>query len=90
MISKNSFNETKNLLLLKLRINTDLSFLALSPPWQRTYLPVISNPFFFFKLNRSYGPYIIETVRKILVLMTSCLYFLKSGLFVKYDVLTTA
>ena len=22
--------------------------------------------------------------------MTSCLYFLKSGLFVKYDVLTTA
>ena len=47
-------------------------------------------PFFFQKVNRSNGPYIIETVRKILALMISCLFLLWSGLFVKYDVLTAA
>ena len=39
--------------------------------------------FFFQKVNRSNGPYIIETVRKILALMISCLFLLRSGLFVK-------
>ena len=37
-----------------------------------------------------YGPYIIGAVRKILVFMTSCLFFFKSAPFVKYDVSTTA
>ena len=58
----------------KIANSTDLSFLALSPLWQRTYLLLISNPFFCQKVNRSKGPYIIETVRKILALMTSCLF----------------
>ena len=65
-------------------------FFTLSPLWQRTYLLLISNPFFFQKVNRINGPYIIETVRKILALMISCLFLLKSGLFVKYDILTAA
>ena len=48
-------------------------------------------PFSFLqKVTWSNGPYIIETVRKILALVTSSLFLLKSGLFVKYDVLTAA
>ena len=57
MSSKNSFNQKRKSVFVNLRNHTDLSCPALQPLKQRTYLFLISNPFFFQKLNRSYGSY---------------------------------
>ena len=53
--------------------HTDLSLMSCTLPAKTAdLLLLISKLFFFQKLNRGYGPYIIETERK--VLMTSCFF----------------